>query len=65
MHTSPRTGKATDTQLVEVGVSREAFLDLELANVNAIETLRYLNADLSPNMFKLIPISNLKKIRKA
>lgn len=64
-HLSAGTGKPTRTNLVEVAVERESFLEIDLASVVVMETLTHLRATISKNMFKLTPVQNGKSIRKA
>jgi len=64
-HLSASTGKPTRTNLVEVAVERESFLEIDLASVMVMETLTHLRAAISKNMANLTPVQTGKSIRKA
>lgn len=52
----PATGKPVKPHLVTVRVSRDAFLELDLANVEPLACLKGLNASVSKSPSELVPV---------
>ena len=52
----PATGKAIKPHLVTVRVSRDAFLELDLANVEPLACSKGLNASVSKSPSELVPV---------
>jgi restriction system protein len=52
----PATGKPIKPHLVTVRVSRDAFLELDLANVEPLACLKGLNASVSKSPSELVPV---------
>lgn len=56
-HVDPATGRSNSVPLVAVAVQRDDFEGLDLRRVTPVETLKYLNADMSKNPYAVTPIS--------
>jgi restriction system protein len=62
-HVDPATGRDVRTPLLAVAVSRERFTTIDLARAEPPETLRHLNAVMSKDPWRLVPIDTGRSVR--
>jgi restriction system protein len=62
-HVSPATGRDVRTPVLAVAVARDRFLGIDLARAQPAEALKHLNAVVSKDPWRLVPVDTERGVR--